>query len=179
MMLLENLAAVRNTGGHTHFLARYERWLTIAKIPFETQKIDSARNPRLLHGVNGGLMKRMKKATMSAAKGKRITPGHPSALRPPQNHRFRALTHNHLDVIARHVRISEEDLFTIRVISAVLPFRTNRYVIETLIEWDRIPDDPVDRIIFPQRGMLEDDDFQRIASLVQHDAHGCEAGARS
>ena len=52
----------------------------------------------------------------------------------------------------------------------MLPFRTNRYVIEHLIDWDRIPDDPVYRLVFPQRGMLEAGDFGKIADLMTRDA---------
>ncbi len=84
--------------------------------------------------------------------------------------RFRALTARHLDRIARYGNVSSEDLFAIRVVSSVLPFRTNRYVLEELIDWDRIPDDPVFQLVFPPKGMLADDDFRRVADLMVGDA---------
>ena len=85
--------------------------------------------------------------------------------------RFRALTARHLDRIAEHGSVRGEDLFAIRVVSKVLPFRTNRYVLEELIDWDRIPDDPVlPARVSPQKGMLADEDFHRIAGLMARKA---------
>ena len=84
--------------------------------------------------------------------------------RPPGG--FQALTRRHLDTISQLGSVTEDERFAMRVVSAVLPFRTNRYVIDHLIDWDRVPDDPVYRLVFPQRGMLEDGDFRRVADLV-------------
>ncbi|MEV6549974.1 lysine 2,3-aminomutase [Streptomyces sp. NPDC051597] len=41
-----------------------------------------------------------------------------------------------------------------KVVAAVLPFKVNRYVLEELIDWDRVPDDPLYRLTFPHRDML-------------------------
>ena len=84
--------------------------------------------------------------------------------------KFKALTRRNLDTISQYGNVSDDDLFAMKVVSAVLPFRTNSYVIENLIDWDRVPDDPVYRLVFPQRGMLEEDDFGRIADLMVKDA---------
>ena len=101
----------------------------------------------------------------------------PSANRPRdlkesarQTTKFKALTRRNLDSISQYGNVSEDDLFAMKVVSAVLPFRTNSYVIENLIDWDRVPDDPVYRLVFPQRGMLEAGDFGRIADLMVRDA---------
>lgn len=83
--------------------------------------------------------------------------------------RFRALTVRNLDGFGRY-GIGDDDLFTMRVISSVLPFRTNRYVAEHLIDWDRIPEDPIYQLVFPQRDMLAEGDFRRIADLMVRDA---------
>ena len=84
--------------------------------------------------------------------------------------KYQALTRKHLDSVAEYGKVTADDLFAMRVVSAVLPFRTNRYVTENLIDWDRIPDDPVYRIVFPQKGMLEDGDFRRMADLLLREA---------
>ena len=90
---------------------------------------------------------------------------------PASPHRgFQALTRRHLDTISQLGSVTEDERFAMRVVSAVLPFRTNRYVIDHLIDWDRVPDDPVYRLVFPQRGMLEDGDFRRVADLVARGA---------
>lgn len=58
--------------------------------------------------------------------------------------------------------------------SAVLPFRVNSYVVEDLIEWADVPDDPIFRLTFPQREMLEPEDFARIDGLLRRDAPEAE-----
>jgi KamA family protein len=65
------------------------------------------------------------------------------------------------------------DRFTqhvIRVVSAVFPFRTNRYVVDELIDWDNIPHDPIYQLTFPQRGMLSDSDFAAVSRLLEAEA---------
>ncbi len=93
----------------------------------------------------------------------------PKGIEKPHG-RFQALTAKNLDTITDYGNVSGDDLFAMRVVSTVLPFRTNRYVIEHLIDWDRIPDDPVYQLVFPQRGMIADEDFRRIADLTVREA---------
>ncbi len=93
----------------------------------------------------------------------------PKAIENPQG-RFRALTAKNLDTITDYGNVNGDDLFAMRVVSTVLPFRTNRYVIEHLIDWDRVPDDPIYQLVFPQKGMLADRDFQRVADLMVREA---------
>ena len=139
-------------------------------------KTGANRNMRMPHGMRVGSGKTMN-GPVGAANGQRAEPFGGFRRRPVDSSRFRALTRNHLDRIAAHGKLTKEDQFAIRVVSAVLPFRTNSYVIENLIDWDRVPDDPVYRIVFPQKGMLEDDDFQRIADLALREAPGQELAA--
>jgi len=60
------------------------------------------------------------------------------------------------------------------VVANVLPFRTNNYVVDELIDWDRIPDDPIFRLTFPQPGMLTEDHAARMAAAL---LNGTENGA--
>lgn len=53
-----------------------------------------------------------------------------------------------------------------RVVAKVLPFRVNSYVLEHLIDWDCVPDDPIFRLVFPQPAMLASDDFSDVQALV-------------
>lgn len=57
-----------------------------------------------------------------------------------------------------------------KVVSTVLPFRVNEYVIEHLVDWERVPDDPMFQLTFPQPGMLHESHFTRIADLLRGDA---------
>lgn len=54
----------------------------------------------------------------------------------------------------------------VEVVARVLPFRTNRYVMESLIDWSRVPDDPIFQLTFPQRGMLEESHYEEVRRLV-------------
>ncbi|MDI6402559.1 hypothetical protein QLX67_11180 [Balneolaceae bacterium ANBcel3] len=64
-----------------------------------------------------------------------------------------------------------EDLrFNIEVVGHVLPFKVNNYVIEELINWDNIPDDPIFHLTFPQKTMLKPDHFDRMAEVIKSDA---------
>ncbi len=54
-----------------------------------------------------------------------------------------------------------------KAVSAVLPFKVNAYVVENLIDWRNIPEDPLYQLTFPQEGMLERRDFRRMLDLVR------------
>lgn len=69
--------------------------------------------------------------------------------------------------IAPLAALPEEVRFAMRVVSTVLPFRVNQYIIDELIDWDRVPDDPIFQLTFPQRGMLADAHFDWIANLLR------------
>jgi len=64
----------------------------------------------------------------------------------------------------------------IEVVGEVLPFRTNQYVLDSLIDWSRVPDDPIFQLVFPQRGMLSTTDFTAIRSLLRRSAGLTEIG---
>ncbi|USX13831.1 lysine 2,3-aminomutase [Oxalobacteraceae bacterium OTU3CAMAD1] len=54
----------------------------------------------------------------------------------------------------------------VQVVSHVLPFRTNEYVLDHLIDWNNIPDDPIYRLVFPHKDMLQADDYAQLRELV-------------
>lgn len=66
-----------------------------------------------------------------------------------------------------------------RRVAHVLPFRVNRYLVDELIDWSRVPDDPIFQLTFPQPGMLESADHDRLAQLeAAGDTDGIRAAAR-
>ncbi|MFP5507131.1 MAG: KamA family radical SAM protein, partial [Gammaproteobacteria bacterium] len=83
------------------------------------------------------------------------------------NVRFQVYTERQFDQIDALKRLPEEQRFAMRVVANVLPFRVNRYVIDELIDWDRVPDDPLFQLTFPQRGMLAESDFERMADALR------------
>ena len=60
----------------------------------------------------------------------------------------------------------------ISVVGQVLPFHTNQYVMDHLIDWSRVPDDPMFQLLFPQQAMLGTEEFSEIQGLLRHDAGG-------
>src|SRR5450830_14095 len=54
----------------------------------------------------------------------------------------------------------------VQVVSHVLPFRTNEYVLDQLIDWNNIPDDPIYRLVFPHRDMLPPEQYAHLRDLV-------------
>ncbi len=54
----------------------------------------------------------------------------------------------------------------VQVVSHVMPFRTNEYVMDQLIDWNNVPDDPIYRLVFPHRDMLPIDEYRTLRDLV-------------
>ena len=67
-------------------------------------------------------------------------------------------------------RLSEDQKFAIDVVARVLPFKTNNYVVNELIDWDKLPNDPIFILNFPQRGMLHPHHFNKMAKLLKRGA---------
>lgn len=67
-------------------------------------------------------------------------------------------------------RLSPEDIEAIEVVGRVLPFKTNSYVVDELIDWDNIPEDPMFTLNFPRRGMLERKHYNRVKKLLDSGA---------
>lgn len=81
--------------------------------------------------------------------------------------RFTVFTQRDLDKIAQLKALPELVRFDMRVVSSVLPFRVNSYVVEQLIDWSRVPEDPIYQLTFPQRGMLKPAMFERMATAIR------------
>lgn len=55
----------------------------------------------------------------------------------------------------------------IKVVGHVLPFKVNSYVIDELIDWSNIPNDPIFQLTFPQKGMLLPDDYRKMKEVIE------------
>lgn len=84
--------------------------------------------------------------------------------------KIRTYARHNFATLPQIAKLSKEEKTAIDVVSSVLPFKLNNYVVEHLIDWDNIPDDPIFRLTFPHREMLEPDDFQRLAELLSQDS---------
>jgi len=67
-------------------------------------------------------------------------------------------------------QMSEETQFEMEVVGNVLPFKTNNYVVEQLIDWDNVPNDPMYILTFPQKGMLIPEHYDKMASTLKSGA---------
>src|SRR5690554_4197557 len=84
-----------------------------------------------------------------------------------ENTQFQVYTDRQLDKIEPLQKLSAEQRFEMRVVASVLPFRVNQYVIDELIDWDNVPNDPIFQLTFPQRGMLEPADYDLMAQALR------------
>lgn len=66
--------------------------------------------------------------------------------------------------------LPEDIRFAIEVVGNVLPFKTNNYVVNELIDWDNVPNDPFFHLTFPQRTMLKDHHFNKMADVIRSGA---------
>src|SRR5688572_1651915 len=87
-----------------------------------------------------------------------------------QPRKYRAFKRSDIDDLGERFGISADERLAMKAISAVLPFRVNSYVMEQLIDWSNIPDDPIYQLTFPQRGMLAERDFESMVELVRKGA---------
>jgi L-lysine 2,3-aminomutase len=88
--------------------------------------------------------------------------------------KFQVYTAKHLDRLLTRAGLSEPERVAARAVAAVLPFRTNNYVVEDLIDWSAAPDDPIYRLVFPQEDMLPEADVAHLAGLLRQDASVAE-----
>ena len=67
--------------------------------------------------------------------------------------------------------VSETVKRDIEIVGRALPFKTNNYVLDELIDWENVETDPIFTLNFPRKGMLSKTQYDAIAKLVDADAH--------
>jgi KamA family protein len=87
--------------------------------------------------------------------------------------RYRAVGARQVAQDARFRALPAEVRRGVEVLANVLPFRTNRYVLD-LVDWTKVPNDPIFQLTFPQQAMIEPDEFRRVAELVDRGAGAAE-----
>lgn len=73
--------------------------------------------------------------------------------------------HN-LSKLPYYDNLTEEQLEAIKVVGTVLPFKTNNYVIDHLIDWENFKNDPMFILNFPQKGMLIDKHYNKMKAVL-------------
>jgi L-lysine 2,3-aminomutase len=83
---------------------------------------------------------------------------------------YQAYTKNNFKSIPQIKQLTGEQTHAIEVVGSVLPFKTNSYVVENLIDWSRVPDDPMFILTFPQRDMLLPEQFRKMEAILESGA---------
>lgn len=64
--------------------------------------------------------------------------------------------------------VSPEIIEAIEIVGSVLPFKTNNYVIENLIDWSNVTDDPMFKLTFPQHNMLKPKHYEKMRKVISN-----------
>ncbi|MGB3464644.1 MAG: lysine 2,3-aminomutase [Cyclobacteriaceae bacterium] len=65
----------------------------------------------------------------------------------------------------------------IEVVGNVFPFKVDNYVIDQLINWKNVPDDPIFRLTFPQKEMLSKEHFTEMSNALEENMTGVQLKA--
>lgn len=84
-----------------------------------------------------------------------------------QEKKLKIYTVRDIDTLPQLQSLSEEQRFEIKVVANVLPFRTNSYVVEELINWNNVPDDPIFQLTFMQKDMISINQFNEMAEAMK------------
>ncbi len=82
----------------------------------------------------------------------------------PKKMKFYGL-HN-MEDIPQLQMLSKDERFIIKVVANILPFRSNNYLVDELINWANVPDDPIFQLTFVQKDMLNENQFDRMADAL-------------
>lgn len=83
---------------------------------------------------------------------------------------YKAYTLHNFRTIPRMARLTERQRREIETVGHVLPFKTNSLVVDHLIDWDKVPEDPLFVLDFPQRDMLLPRHFEATSELMERGA---------
>lgn len=84
------------------------------------------------------------------------------------NNQLKTYTLHNYQSIPQMANISQEFIKDIEVVGRVLPFKTNNYVIDELIDWDNIETDPIFTLNFPRKGMLDKKHYTAVETLLDN-----------
>ncbi len=88
--------------------------------------------------------------------------------------KYQVYTSRNYKEIRQIKKLTDEDIHNIDVVSKVLPFKTNSYVVDELIDWDNFKKDPMFILNFPQKKMLKKEHFREVSNLILNGASSDE-----
>ncbi|MFY9227633.1 MAG: lysine 2,3-aminomutase [Blastocatellia bacterium] len=81
--------------------------------------------------------------------------------------KLKLYTMNNLEELSNIYKFTKEQIFEIEVVAKVLPFRTNSYVVEELIDWSKVPEDPFYKLTFLNKEMLLPQHYEQVAKALE------------
>lgn len=79
---------------------------------------------------------------------------------------YKAYTLHNVSSIPQYSLLGEQEREAIEIVGRVLPFKTNNYVVERLIDWNNIPNDPIFTLTFPRREMLPKAAYNKLKRMI-------------
>jgi KamA family protein len=83
---------------------------------------------------------------------------------------YKAYAQHNFRQIPQITRLTGEQIEDIDIVSHVLPFKANNYVVDELINWDNVPDDPIFTLTFPRKEMLTEEHYNRMKTALKSGA---------
>lgn len=83
--------------------------------------------------------------------------------------KYRAYTLHNYKELPQIKYLSPQDIEAIEVVGRVLPFKANNYVVEQLIDWNNIPNDPIFTLTFPRKEMLSEEYYNQVLNMLDDD----------
>jgi KamA family protein len=96
---------------------------------------------------------------------------------PRSGPKMTAFDYRKVNTIPQFSRLPAELADGIRLAARVFPFKVNEYVVNQLIDWTNIPDDPLFRLTFPHLDMLDPEDAEELRRLVDSYAEEADINA--
>lgn len=79
---------------------------------------------------------------------------------------YQSFAQHNFRMIPQVSNLSDEQIRDIEIVSQVLPFKSNNYVVDQLINWNKVPDDPIYTLTFPRKEMLTDEHYQLMRKTM-------------
>ncbi|NPD90635.1 MAG: 4Fe-4S cluster-binding domain-containing protein [Asgard group archaeon] len=84
--------------------------------------------------------------------------------------RFKVFTRSTIDKISKLHNLNHRLINEMKIVAHVLPFKVNNYVLDNLIDWNEVPNDPIFRLVFPQKNMLIPKHFRKMKKALKSES---------
>jgi len=84
--------------------------------------------------------------------------------------KYQAYTRHNFTKIPAFGKLTPRQVEAINIVSEVLPFKTNNYVVNELIDWDNYETDPMFILNFPQKEMLKSAQYETLSKMLKSGA---------